>query len=319
MTPWSRTTPPTENVTGDMDQVVREFARIANATDCAIEIVHHTRKPAPGQEELGVIDSRGAGAIINAVRSARVLNTMSKTEADGAGIDDVDRQLHFRIDRGKANMAPPTAARWYKFVGVELPNRRTMSASPRLGSSPGRPGRPRRSLPRPSARPRRCSCRCWYASLTRGAGSALTRVRATRRVFAKERAAKAARIGKPALVAAMARLFEANRIRVEQGGGKEHYANRLVLVTLAALRGADVAQTWRGVRPPYPLRRTYATERTPPLGLAGWPCSAPNEHVRMRDKVEDAVQDVGEELYYSRDDILRMITIRPCTGATTVT
>jgi AAA domain/Bifunctional DNA primase/polymerase, N-terminal len=111
-----------ENATGDMDQIVREFARIANVTDCAIEIVHHTRKPAPGQEELSVIDSRGAGAIINAVRSARVLNTMSRAEADKAGIDDVDRRLHFRIDSGKANMAPPSAARWRKFASVELPN-----------------------------------------------------------------------------------------------------------------------------------------------------------------------------------------------------
>ena len=112
----------TENATGDMDQVCRELARIANVTDCATEIVHHTRKPAPGQEELSVIDSRGAGAIINAVRSARVLNPMSKAEADKAGIDDVDRRLHFRIDNGKANMAPPSAARWRKFVGVDLPN-----------------------------------------------------------------------------------------------------------------------------------------------------------------------------------------------------
>ena len=35
------------------------------------------------------------------------------------------------------------------------------------------------------------------------------------------------------------------------------------------VRGADVALTWRGVRPPYPLRRTYATGASPPLGLAG--------------------------------------------------
>ena len=62
-----------ENATGDMDQVAREFARIANVTGCAIEIVHHTRKPGPGQEEMTVIDSRGAVALINAVRSARVL------------------------------------------------------------------------------------------------------------------------------------------------------------------------------------------------------------------------------------------------------
>jgi AAA domain len=112
----------TENATEDMDQLVREFARIANATDCSIEIVHHTRKPAPGQEELSVIDSRGAGAIINAVRSARVLNTMLKTEAEKAGVDEIDRRLHFRIDTGKGNMAPPSAAQWRKFVSVELPN-----------------------------------------------------------------------------------------------------------------------------------------------------------------------------------------------------
>jgi AAA domain len=111
-----------ENATEDMDQVVREFARIANATECSIEIVHHTRKPAPGQEELSVIDSRGAGAIVNAVRSARVLNTMSKTEAEKAGIDEIDRRLYFRVDNGKANMVPPSTARWRKFASIDLPN-----------------------------------------------------------------------------------------------------------------------------------------------------------------------------------------------------
>jgi hypothetical protein len=29
-----------ENFTGDMDQIIREFARISSITDCAIEIVH---------------------------------------------------------------------------------------------------------------------------------------------------------------------------------------------------------------------------------------------------------------------------------------
>jgi hypothetical protein len=111
-----------ENATGDMDQILREFARIAYVTDCSTEIVHHTRKPAAGQEELNVYDSRGAGAIKDAVRSMRVLNIMSKAEADRVGIDDVDRLLHFRIDRGKANMVPPTAARWRKFIGVDIPN-----------------------------------------------------------------------------------------------------------------------------------------------------------------------------------------------------
>ena len=159
-----------ENATGDMDLVIREFARIANATDCAIEIVHHTRKPAPGQEELGIVDSRGAGAIINAVRSARVLNTMSKSEADGAGVDDVDRQLHFRIDRGKANMAPPTAARWYKFIGVELPNGDNVGVATHW-VFPGQGDWRRRRWSRPSGRPTSCSCRCLCASPWKAARS----------------------------------------------------------------------------------------------------------------------------------------------------
>ena len=112
----------TENVTGDMDQVCREFARIANVTNCSTDLVHHTRKPAPGQEELSVADSRGAGAVKDAVRSMRVLNTMTKTEADQLGLDDVDRRLHFRVDNGKANMTPPSAAAWYKFTSIDIPN-----------------------------------------------------------------------------------------------------------------------------------------------------------------------------------------------------
>ena len=112
----------TENVTGDMDQVCREFARIANVTNCSTDLVHHTRKPAPGQEELSVTDSRGAGAVKDAVRSMRVLNTMTKTEADKLGIDDVDRRLHFRVENGKANRTPPSAANWYRFISVDIPN-----------------------------------------------------------------------------------------------------------------------------------------------------------------------------------------------------
>ena len=112
----------TENVTGDMDQVCREFARIANVTNCSTDLVHHTRKPAPGQEELSVTDSRGASAVKDAVRSMRVLNTMTRAEGEKLGIDDVDRRLHFRVDNGKANMTPPSAANWFKFVSVDIPN-----------------------------------------------------------------------------------------------------------------------------------------------------------------------------------------------------
>src|SRR5262249_51846391 len=67
-------------------------------------------------------DSRGPIALIDAVRASRVLNTMSTGEAAKARIDDIDRRLHFRIDDGKGNRAKPTAAQWFKFASVALPN-----------------------------------------------------------------------------------------------------------------------------------------------------------------------------------------------------
>ena len=111
----------TENATGDMDHGLPRVRPHRQRH----RLRHRDRAPhaQAGARTGGAqcLDSRGAGAIINAVRSARVLNTMSKSEADKAGIDDVDRRLHFRIDRGKANMAPPRP-QWHKFESVDLPN-----------------------------------------------------------------------------------------------------------------------------------------------------------------------------------------------------
>ena len=212
----------TENITGEMDMVIREFARIANVTECAVEIVHHTRKPAPGQEELGVLDSRGAGAIIDAVRSARVLNPMSKADADKVGVDEVDRRLYFRIDRGKANMAPPAAARWHKFESIDLPNGDSVGVAT-AWQYPGQGDAASESaaehvflslLARFTAEGRKASA---------GVGANYAP-----HLFHKEREAKVAKVTKGALAEAMRRLFEAKRIRVEQSGSGSHRVSWLV-------------------------------------------------------------------------------------------
>jgi RecA-family ATPase len=219
-----------ENVTGEMDMVIREFARIANVTECSIEIVHHTRKPAPGQEELGVVDSRGAGAIIDAVRSARVLNRMSKTEADKIHMDEADRLLHFRVDKGKANMAPPAVARWYKFKGVELPNGEDVGVvtawqHPDYGGA----------VSEVSEAANRATDHVFITLLTRFTvegrkASASPGANYAPNLFCKEREAKVAKVSKEALASAMRRLFEARKIRVEEAGTGTHRNQRLVIV-----------------------------------------------------------------------------------------
>jgi hypothetical protein len=111
-----------ENDNVAMDQIVRKLGAIAAETDSAIDLVHHARKPTGSQTELTVDDGRGARSLIDAARSARILNRMSVKEAEDAGILPKDRLRYFRADRGKANMAPPEAATWSQIVSVILPN-----------------------------------------------------------------------------------------------------------------------------------------------------------------------------------------------------
>ena len=113
-----------ENDNGAIDAVAKTWARIADETNCAVELVHHVRKPSNGsQNDYTIDDARGAVALIGAARSARVLNAMSKEDADKAGVPVEERRSYFRVDNGKANMAPPVdQAVWRKLVGVPLDN-----------------------------------------------------------------------------------------------------------------------------------------------------------------------------------------------------
>jgi AAA domain len=112
-----------ENDNGAMDLLIKDsFGSIAEDTNAAVELCHHAGKAKPGQAETAVEDSRGASAIIWAVRSARVLNFMSPEEATKIGIAEDQRRLHIRVTNGKANMGPLGKAEWMKLVVEILPN-----------------------------------------------------------------------------------------------------------------------------------------------------------------------------------------------------
>lgn len=124
-----------ENDNAAIDIVVKTWAAIADRTDCGVELVHHTRKPGNGQQpDFTIDDARGAGSLIGAVRSARVLNVMSKEDAEKAGVPVEERRLHFRVDDGKANMQPPMdKAVWRKLASVDLGNATPEEPSDRVG------------------------------------------------------------------------------------------------------------------------------------------------------------------------------------------
>jgi hypothetical protein len=109
----------TENDNNAIDRVAKLWGKIANETNCAIELVHHARKTGGG--EISVEDGRGAVALLSAARCARVLNAMTDEEAKNAGVEN--RRLHFRVDNGKANLAPPPEGSvWCKLASIDLGN-----------------------------------------------------------------------------------------------------------------------------------------------------------------------------------------------------
>ncbi|WP_267358705.1 MULTISPECIES: AAA family ATPase [unclassified Methylobacterium] len=111
----------TENANDEIDIVAKAWNRVAEVGNASIELVHHVRKGHAGQGEYTVEDGRGAGALLAAARSARVLNLMSKDQAEKAGIPT--NRGFFRVDNGKANLAPPPdKSDWYQLVSVSLGN-----------------------------------------------------------------------------------------------------------------------------------------------------------------------------------------------------
>jgi hypothetical protein len=110
-----------ENDNMAVNAIVAEIRRVADETKSAIGLVHHIRK---GNGEDASIDSvRGAGSLIGAARAARVINRMSPDDAAKLGIDETEARSIFRVDDGKANLAPPAAAAVYrKMEGVKIDN-----------------------------------------------------------------------------------------------------------------------------------------------------------------------------------------------------
>ena len=113
-----------ENDNGSIDIVARLWGRIARETGCAIELVHHLRKGSNGGGGGGdpsVDDFRGASSLIPAVRSARLLTTMTKDEAEKHGVDEPFRFI--RVIDGKKNMGPRSSkAVWRELVAMDLRN-----------------------------------------------------------------------------------------------------------------------------------------------------------------------------------------------------
>lgn len=119
--PWVGANQINENDNMAMNAAVSAVRRVCDATDCSVGLVHHIRK---GNGDEATVDSvRGAGSLIGAARAARVINKISQEDALKLGVSEQDSLGIFRVDDGKANLAPPASHAVYRrMVGVQLPN-----------------------------------------------------------------------------------------------------------------------------------------------------------------------------------------------------
>lgn len=110
----------TENDNNAIDLVAKEWSRVAERGNCAIRLTHHTRK---GEAEVTAESGRGAIALVNASRIARVFNRMTKAEGEKAGISEENYRRFYRTYIDKENMSPPAErSEWFEIVSVSLPN-----------------------------------------------------------------------------------------------------------------------------------------------------------------------------------------------------
>lgn len=109
-----------ENANGKIDAVVKRWKLLAERANCAICLVHHTKKMA-GQQ-VSAESGRGAIAMINAARSTLVFNHMDKETAERIGIPENERRQYFSVTDDKPNRAPAAKGDWFKIESVSLGN-----------------------------------------------------------------------------------------------------------------------------------------------------------------------------------------------------
>lgn len=150
---------------------------------------------------------------------------MSHGDAENLGFDDFERLSYFRVDRGKANsVAPASTATWRKFESVELVNGDNVGVV-----TPW-------DLPAQDTLDDQHKAEKIFLLLLDQYTASEREVNDRRHrnyapsLFANEAVARAAKLSKAKLEAAMRRLFSAGTIRCENYGRSDRLQTRIVKV-----------------------------------------------------------------------------------------
>jgi RecA-family ATPase len=101
-----------ENKTSEMAAVVGNAQRLARSTGCAVLMLHHAAKSAVLNGQMDMQQAaRGATALVDNIRCAFFMQTMTEDEATSFGV--VKRQDYVRYGSTKLNHGSPVAPVWY--------------------------------------------------------------------------------------------------------------------------------------------------------------------------------------------------------------
>ena len=120
MDPWVSVHQVDSNLSHLVQPIVSAFKAIAQATNAAIEIVAHSRKP--NGRELTEDDALGSVAFVNKTRDVRVLNKMTEAEAAKYGLAPWEAGDYFRVDTPKHTHRRSVKPVWRQKVSVSLGN-----------------------------------------------------------------------------------------------------------------------------------------------------------------------------------------------------
>jgi hypothetical protein len=126
--PFAETHDVNENSNDEIKTVAGLYRKIAIECNCAVLLVHHTRKGSNASEKSNEQNSnadsaRGGGAQIGVVRRMFTLAKMDSTTAAKFNVPDDQRYWYVRFDDAKTNItAPSQVAQWFKFESIALNN-----------------------------------------------------------------------------------------------------------------------------------------------------------------------------------------------------
>jgi len=115
-----------ENDNTALRLVIAHLRALAQRRDCAVVLVHHTRKGGMAGDPESL---RGASSIVGACRIVLTVTPMTVEEADEVGVPRDRRRSFFRVDSAKANYSPASEARWHEMVAWPLANGEDVAAA----------------------------------------------------------------------------------------------------------------------------------------------------------------------------------------------